>query len=292
MVQAGDGAVTVVYVDSDDDSACPGSSNAQAWGSVSTFNNAAAWVDNGRIFHTVTNFDSCLLDLGGHKVQNTIRAFDFVRTPTGIEYVVINDSPTTVRFFMSPGAGTKGWEDPTDTIDPWLEWCPGTSTSPFDGGPNANPTSNWIHHDDGPCAQSFFTVPAPEPPFDLVTMLPTIAVDGNDRVAIGLFTFRAVASGQIPVYTIMANANPLLPGSPFVQPPLPLDITFGIPVSVSVPQVTVVQPFGAYFDMIAQVPGGPLVAPGCSDNGNFFPFWVRDSDAGTAQIGTRGVQVQ
>jgi hypothetical protein len=71
-----------------------------------------------------------------------------------------------------------------------------------------------------------------------------------------------------------------------------VDFTPSLPSSVSVAQKTDVQPFGAYFSMLAKVPTGPLITPGCSDNGDFFPFFVRASDAGTPQVATRGVQVQ
>ncbi len=283
-VQAGDGIVTVAYVDSDDDHPCPsGSHHGQAWGSVSTIDNAHNWVDNARIFHT-SDWRSCLLHGGGGlHVQNTIRSFDFVRAPSGIEYAVLADTKRSVRFFMNAGGGVKGWRDPTDTQDPWMEWCPGTPTG-------TGTTSNWKHHDDGPCGHAFLER---KPPATFTTtLLPTIAADGNGRVAIGLFTFEAKGKKQRPTVLLRVNPNPLLPGSQFVAPPTAVAFSPELPESLSIPQETVFQPFGAYFQMLAREPTGELVTPGCSASGDFYPFWVQRANDGTPQIATRGVVVQ
>ena len=290
-VQAGDGVVTVVYANSDEDDACPtGEHHGVAWGSVSTFDNGLSWVDNARIFHSDT-WHSCLLTASGGppSVQNTIRSFDFVRTQAGIEYAVIADTPQSVRLFMNPAAGTKGWVNGFGvTANPWFEWCPGTHETL---GDPTSPTRNWRHVDDGPCDPPWF--PAPK---HGGVMLPTIAADGDARLAVGFEFFESV--GQPPPvfnYLVLVNANPLQPFSPFdFTTPVSAGGSLNAPASIAIPQKTVVQPFGAYFDMIPRQPspGGGLTTPGCSGTGDFNAFFVRASNTGTAQIEQREVRPQ
>jgi hypothetical protein len=190
VVQAGDGVLTVVYANSDEDDRCPtGEHHGVAWGSVASFDNGLSWVDNARIFHS-DRWESCLLTASGGppSVQNTIRSFDFVRTQAGVAYAVIADTPSSVRLFMNPAAGTKGWVNPFVTANPWYEWCPGTHETLSD---STSPTRNWRHVDDGPCVAPWFS----DPKLGGV-MLPTIAADGDARLAVGFQLFDAV--GQPP----------------------------------------------------------------------------------------------
>ncbi len=285
MVQAGDGIVTVAYANSDEDDACPtGEHHGRAWATVSSVNNAHDFTDNSRIFHS-DHWHSCLNQPSFARVQNSIRDFDFVRTPTGIEYAVIADTPKTVRFFMNPAGGVEGFRDITSNLNGWREWCPGTALSTATNGP----TSNWKRFQDGPCATPFSSS---GPPFHFHTMLPSIASDGNDRVTIGLFAFSATGKAQHPTLSVHSNANPLLPGSMFIAPSSIAGGSAAVPTSFSIAQKTVVQPFGAYFCMLPKVPTGQLVTPGCTADGTFFPFWVQASPLATPQIATHELQVQ
>jgi len=287
LVQAGDGLVTVAYVNSDDNPNCPtGDHKSQAWGSVTSMSNGHDFVDNARIFET-SDWRPCLENASKRRVQNTIRSFDFTRAPSGIEYVVLSDTEHSVRFFMNPAGGVKGWRDTNNTANPWLEWCPNTPTG------DAGVTSNWKHHDDGPCDAPFANIGGPLNDsglsFPVATLLPTITTDGDGRVAIGILRFFTIGASEHPAYLIQVNPNPLLPGSPFSA--ADVDNTVGLPASIDVPQKTVVQPFGAYFQMLAHDPAtSQLITPGCSNHGDFFPIYVRASDAGTAQIATHSVQ--
>ena len=281
-VQAGDGVVTVVYANSDENDNCPTTEHhGVGWGSVATFDNGQDWVDHARMFHT-DNWHSCLSGSAAMTIQNSIRSFDFVRTPTGIEYVAIADTPQTIRLFMNAAAGTKGWETPLNTVNPWFEFCPGTNTTP---GDPTSPTRNWIPFEDGPCASALFQTPS-----NLRLMQPTIASDGDDQIAVGFYLFDLALPNFVQVAQL--NGNPLLPGSPFnFTTPAALGGTVA-PSAITTTEQTAVQPFGAYFNMIPReyAAGGGLITPGCSGEGDFMSLFVEASDAGTSQIGVRGIR--
>jgi len=292
-VQAGDGVVTVVYSNTDHVFTCPDTSlRGLAWASVSTFDNGHHWVDNDRIFHT-ESFRWCVLGTPP-VVQNSIRAFDFVRTMTGFYYVVVNDAVDTIRLFMSPAAGTKGRIGPGDTTRNWFEWCPKTETAP---GDPQTPVWNWhapfpflgTQKPDEPCAAAFYQAPGG------VALLPSISADANDRLSISFYENDPMSPGSL-IVSYAGNVNPnepnVLGGPDFRRTPtsVPVAGPFGLPAPLSTPAKTVFQPLGSLVSMTPRTPTGSVTEPGCgvaiAENATFYPFWVQRSGT-SPQIATR-----
>lgn len=278
-IQAGNGAITVVYQNTDELLNCPNKQTISVgWSAITSFDNGLTWNDPTPIFHT-KSFRSCVLDVAGKPVvQNTIRAFDFVRTPTGLYYVALNDSVDTIRLFMSPAAGTIGQDA---RLPPWFQWCAPTGLpppTPF------SPASNWkIVDPKDPCSvfNTFITGEAGMAAF------PTLASDGDNRVSVVDYEGDFANPGQLkPVYRgNVAPQQPTFPNGPDFQLSR-LNLPFGPPADLKLPNQTVSQPLGSYMGLSTRVaPGGTLDEPGCGGNGllvppavyDFFPAWAQQS---------------
>ena len=289
-VAAGDGAVTVVYSKTDHVVACSDVQNASdsrrgvGWGWVASFNKGHDFLNHITIFHS-DQFAWCVFPKQNPTIQNSIRAFDFVRTATGIEYVAINDTASTIRLFMSPAAGAGGWENATSEVNTWFEFCPGTRTA---RGDKKSPISTWRSVDEGPCPPG--NVLVPHSSSNGVALFPTLAVDGRGRLGVS-FTrsadgaqtaldamFLSLASPQVAAKFTSGALQTLSP---------PLASSFSPPAGLAVDQKTVSQPLGAYMGMV----GKTMPRAGCDGEGDFFPFWVQSDSSGLPQIATRDVSV-
>jgi len=287
-VQAGDGVVTVVYSNTDHLFKCPDTGEKGiAWGSVSSFDYGHNWVDNDRILHT-EHFRWCVLDDPTKKkptpiIQNSLRAFDFVRAPSGAYYVALNDSADSIRLFMSPSAGAKGWHcsglDPLcqqATIRTWFEWCPLTVTNPNDPQPVF---TNWrrIVDDNDPCPIVSFRGSAG------VAIFPSLGVDGDGKLSLTYYVGDATLPGTLNL-RYAGLPNPQSSGineqfAPSIAGP------FGPPDGLKGIRETVVQPLGSYFGIAPRSSlTGAISEPGCEGNQaviqpsfDVFPFWVQRS---------------
>ncbi len=245
-VQAGDGALTVAYSNSDALHACPSKAPLKvSWGTVTSFNQGIDWTDHS-VIYTTTKFQSCLRQAPGPAhIQNGLRAFDFLRTPDGTYYAAINDSQQTVRVFMSTASGLAlDVERRT-----WSEYCLRSPTSNVDGGPTASWTAPLSS-----CAKPFVSAP-------FAAMFPTLAADGLNRVSVLYYEgvsptdFHAAIKGNVAPRS--ANEAWLPIKAPVI---LPDDFA---------PDGGLLLEHEA---TVATVP--PPIAQSCTRPGSFFPVWV------------------
>lgn len=106
LVQAGRGALTVAYSNTDhifDD--CSAGKEVR-WFTVTSTNNGVDWTPSHEVYDTQI-FGWCA---ASDRLLNTLRAFGFVRDATGAYWMAVHDSPGTVKVFVS-----------TDTGATWLE---------------------------------------------------------------------------------------------------------------------------------------------------------------------------
>lgn len=290
-VQAGDGVVTVVYQDTDFLVPCKSKQETSVgWGSISSFDNGESWTGPALIFRT-DHFRPCILDDAKTKqpfVTNSIRAFDFIRTSTGIDYVAINSDFESIRLFMSPAAGTL---DTRNGISPWFEWCPRTNT--FQGDPQT-PARNWQAAGQQCLFAAFYGD-------NFVGLEPALAADGDGRLSVTYCEGDFASPGQLKV-RYQGNVNPLQPtvpnGPDFQSTRLTLPFTPPSDIkNLSQAKLTVSQPLGSYAAIAPRSSlTGPISEPGCNGNTtqgpppnyDFFPFWVQPNGT-SPEIATRQV---
>jgi hypothetical protein len=149
MVQAGDGAVTVMY--SGNDSAptiaggvmgCPGGINAHTtnmgWGTVTSNDNGHSWSTDPWIFNE-PNANTYVWCQGGttHTAFVGLRDYGFTRASNGHLYAALHTAIDTIRVWESDDKGHH-----------WREWCPGNVNNQPDGGPFTTgteiQTSPWL----------------------------------------------------------------------------------------------------------------------------------------------------
>lgn len=292
-VVAGDGVVTVAYSSSAFIFTCPSSNTAAIdWGTVDSFDNGQNWTDNAKIYDSGA-FRWCVLGSPPTALVG-LRSFDIARAPGGIEYAVVatgglsspSAPPNEVRFFMSPAAGVKGWQNPTSTIRTWFEWCPGT---PVPSKVPNGPTRNWINVEtQGKCPTPAFTGAGPS------VLMPTIATDGRGRVAI---TYYESDPGDSQLRVILqANENPQDPAQGFVKTGLQL----GRPLTGFFPLPSFSNGVGDYMAIAVRPTETSLQVPftgGCTTKNEFFPLWVQNPACpacpvpvpSSAQVATTGV---
>lgn len=215
LIQAGDGAVTVVYTNTDatpnncSPAAPPTSLNSFATEALTSFDNGHTWQTKSRLFHTDNGptWAACVLN---SKVQMgaSIRNFGYVRAPDGTHYVIAQYSQWQARLFKSrlQGAGSN-----SNTDGAWSEWCPGTATA--DGGPVSNWTPVGVQ-----CPQEKWTFVRADPPSQTCApgngsilakcalAWPTIAADDQDRVV--LYYYESDDTNQFFHLRVWSNSTP------------------------------------------------------------------------------------
>lgn len=319
-ISAGDGVLTVMYAATTSklpihndknpgENPCPDDcplENGMAWATVDSFDNGHTWVDNSKIFHTehskwcvigevATPNQGCTFNTVATvgQVLIDIRPFALARAPGGMLYALVQDTRHTMRLFMSPAAGTKGWRAYNSTIRTWYEWCPGTPTSDVPGGPTSNWKSTGVDNPDQlPCAtpaiDSDKTCTADTDPnstcFGLV--FPAIAVDGRGNVAISDVeeVKRDLADPTAHVqYMMRGIVNPQMAGA-VLQGPTAISAT-----SFTLPTQGFLRPLGDYTWIAVRPQGSHFRAPGCTTTNDFFPLWTANLDtSGDPGIITRG----
>jgi hypothetical protein len=199
-----------------------------------------------------------------------------------MSYVILNDTGTSLRLFMSPAAGTKGWQNDGNTIVPWFEWCPSTPTQPMPPMGVGSPTWNWRYVKDGPCETTM-----PVSSSAIAVMFPSLTVDGNGRLAISYYVAHTLPTPGLTI-EFAAIKNPQDPLAFLEQQAL---ATTNIPMPIAPGFSTVAQPLGAYAGVIPKQGSVGLFVPGCSNDGKYFPFWVGASAAATPEIATESVSL-
>jgi len=101
LVQAGEGAVTVMYSNSDHIFDDCSSDKQIRWFTVTSFNDGVDWTASHEIYDT-DSFDWCSFSGAS---QNGLRAFGFVRDPGGTYWAAVHDSHESIRVFMSDDYG-------------------------------------------------------------------------------------------------------------------------------------------------------------------------------------------
>jgi hypothetical protein len=255
-IAAGDGVVSIGYSNNDSLVACPSTTmKHMAWGSVSSYDNGVGWTATSVAYHT-DNFLFCPFG----SVQNSIRAFDFIRSQDGNYYLAVADwnsggTTATMHLFMNEGSSAALLAFPSDS-HVWREFCPGVQDTP-DGGPMTGaPAGNWTR-------PGTLCTNTP-PPFatDGALMFPTLASDGQNRVA--LLHYKASSTSNFhPVWA--DNITPRTSSSTFAVLD-PLGSNVSSPGSH----------LGTHCAMTAWSSQSPDAgrADSCSATGDFYPVWV------------------
>jgi hypothetical protein len=194
-IQAGDGVLAVAYSNNDEIDLCPNQGTTSIrWGVVTSYDNGANWTTRSSIVHT-DRFQGCTMS---GRIQNSLRAFDFLRTQDGNYFVAINDTKKTVRLFTSEASGVRVSSGEDNLA--WRELCPGTPT--FDGVLDAGtpPVSAWTAPGVTCKKVVFHAVPK-----DSSLFMPTLGADGDDRVA--LTFFRTMDDKHVRPF-LFANVGP------------------------------------------------------------------------------------
>jgi hypothetical protein len=250
-IAAGDGVVSVGYSNNDSLVTCPSTTmKSMAWGSVTSHNNGVDWDATSVAYHT-DNFLFCPFG----SVQNSIRAFDYIRAQDGSFYLAVADwnsggTTATMHLFMNESSGAALFGFPSDS-HVWREFCPGAQDTP-DGGPMAGgPAGNWTRPGTL-CANS-----PPPFPTSAALMFPTLASDGQSRIALlyheatSTANFHGVFRGNVAARTA---------ASTFVGVD-PLGTTMTSPGSN----------LGQHNGLTAWTPQTP---DSCGSTGDFYPVWT------------------
>ncbi len=178
IVQAGDGAVVVVYSGQGNaPKFCTASTTHVSWGAVTTWDYGKHWShnpDSSWIFDA-HNYSFCVLSgvvgQGGNPSFNVgIRDFGFVRDGRGRYYAAVHDTKATIRLFQSNDDGIH-----------WREYCPSQiGLDPAGPGGLNKQTSNWLQTG-FVCQRAMLDVSDVGSEFhdNLSLAWPTLAVDGD-----------------------------------------------------------------------------------------------------------------
>lgn len=234
LVQAGDGAMSVVYSTTGNIVDCPDTGHkGVGWEVVTTRNDGTNWTNSKRVFHS-DNFVWCAFNA---KMGKNFRDFSFVRAPdSGDYFVAVNDEKNSIRVFHS---ASQGWQ--WRQIHQIIVNDPGS-----DGGTAA-----------------------------LSVLYPTLAVDGNGRLALFYYVSNGVNDMVGPPDTvsrpmIAACINPAAQ-TPAWQGPVPVS-TFSTVVSADGGTINGTDPFRPWGDWAGMAVEGPNTR-GCGHDGMFWPFW-------------------
>jgi len=141
MIQAGDGAATVVYSGNDQVPRFCTTTDVKrmSWGSVTTFDGGQHWTSSSpSFFITSNNYRWCVLDNKTTGTPNDtpsfttgLRDFGFARASNGRYYAAVHDTRSTIRIFESADKGGH-----------WREFCP-THVGESLGGTGESQGSPW-----------------------------------------------------------------------------------------------------------------------------------------------------
>jgi hypothetical protein len=223
------------------------------------------------ISRATTGLLLCLGFVGCSKSSNQLgHTFDYVRAVDGTNYVVYQDTKSTLRLFMDTNYGAIPNELGAST---WREWCAGTPTA--DGGP----TTNWLN----PSVGSTFLCPTPfytqgQASADAGSgnslAMPVLAADDQGRLA--TWFYEADSTDTMFHVHFRGNVSPRSPTSTWTD----VDVSPNfMPGKCTVQQCgSAFRTLGDYQAMLVQ---GGLRQPTCGNAGTFFPAWTfANSDAG------------
>ena len=165
IVQAGEGAITIVYASRNDAPAtCAGpfQSNLTAmnWTATTTFDEGTHWTDNDPFFGSVA-FPWCVGDPTDARVSVGIRDFGFVRAGNGHYYAAVQTDFAIIRVFESSDKGGH-----------WREFC--ASDFP-DGGLGGPPQTSVWRQAGTQCPDPFLNLTVA----NQSVFWPTLAADGD-----------------------------------------------------------------------------------------------------------------
>jgi hypothetical protein len=265
-VRAGGGVMTVVYSTTDGVPGCPNTgTSSEGVASVSSYDWGATWTPGNPIF-SGSNYSGCVLS-GQVDIGRGPRNFDYVRAVDGTNYVVYQDTKSTLRLFMntSYGAPMNGWV-PGGPLT-WREWCPGTPTA--DGGP----TTNWLTITSSACATPFYTLGQASADAGAGNSLamPVLASDDQSRLA--AWVYEADSTDTMFHVHFRGNVSPRSPISTWTD----VDVSPNFrPGQCGGTCGNAFRALGDYQAMLVQ---GGLRQPTCGNAGTFFPAWTF-ADAG------------
>jgi hypothetical protein len=281
-VRAGGGVTTLVYTTTDSPGRCPNTgTSVESVASSVSYDYGVSWTYGAVFGYSGTwpgsgTYSSCVLSQQVDISANP-RNFDYVRAPDGSNYVVYQDTKSTMRLFMdrSQSSFTNG----AGGYDHWREWCPGTATA--DGGP----TTNWI--DTGgagttaPCATPFYSQgqASPDAGSGNSLAMPSIAVDDQGRLAV--WFYEGDSTDSMFHIHFRGNVSPRSPTSAWVDTDLSSNFTPGVggPGSAGA--------FRALGDYQGLAVRNALHQPTCGNTGTFFPGWTfANTDAGIDSAAT------
>jgi hypothetical protein len=321
MVQAGDGAVTVMYAGND----APPKANCaafgaavasvQGWATVTSYDEGVTWTNDLTLFLS-TNYFWCMGDTST-QVFTGLRDFGFVRAGNGHLYAAVHDTPNTIRVFESANRGAG-----------WREFCPANIGLQPDGGPSTPPAER----QGTPWMQRTFVCPSA----DLIAsrtdgglasnglvntglLWPTLAADGDTQTGAGVTqvaeqksrvvltwsqTLSLGDAGASPPFTqvVQGNADPSSPGfaTNRFQPILPLSFAQQIYDPNTLPPPSAQNLLGQYNSIAVQYANVPCVedAGGGTDptilchQSFFWPYWLENPNGGAIpNIRTRSVVI-
>jgi hypothetical protein len=267
-IRAGGGVMTIVYTTNGNVPRCPNTgTTTEGVASLSSYDWGDHWTSPYTIF-SGNSYTGCLLSGQVEQAANP-RNFDYVRAVDGTNYVVYQDTKSTVRLFMDTSYGAMPNELGAST---WREWCAGTPTA--DGGP----TTNWLNPSVGStflCATPFYTQgqASADAGSGNSLAMPVLAADDQGRLA--TWFYEADSTDTLFHVHFRGNVSPRSPTSTWTD----VDVSPNFMPGVCGPNCG--NAFRALGDYEAMLVQGALRQPTCGDAGTFFPTWTfANSDAG------------
>lgn len=270
-VQAGDGAVTVMYnnhyIQNCDTTNPSKDESSLAYETVTSFDNGRTWSQRSRLL-TTNHFRSCVLDKKG-KQKPTIdvfgRSFDFVRAPDGTYYAIVQDNKDTARLYQ--GRITYGLGDSL-----WREFCPDTPQSPV------LPTKASWTAPGVACPTARFRAP----PNGSIAW-PTIGADDRSRVL--FWYYESNATDTLLHVKAFANVAPRDPATSWQSAILTPDFQPADPKRTPI----ATRALGDYAGLAVRGAfGGGTALPQCGDAGTFYPVWIFAHDPGDGGVAIPG----
>jgi hypothetical protein len=256
-VQAGDGAVTVMYNNHHTQNCSTTNpskeESSHAYETVTSFDNGHHWALRSRLL-TTNHFRTCVLDGNGNQTPTVDafgRSFDFVRAPDGAYYAIVQDDKQTARLYygrITYGAGDSRWR----------EFCPDTPQS------TVPPTkANWTVPGVA-CATPRFQ----SPPGGSIAW-PTIGADDRSRVL--FWYYESDTTDTLLHVKVFANVAPRDPASGWQGAVLTPDFQ---PADPSLTPIAT-RALGDYAGLAVRGSfGGGTALPQCGDAGSFNPIWI------------------
>jgi len=257
-IRSGGGAMSVVYSTTDSVPSCPNTgTTSEGVAVVTSYDWGHSWTGSNSIFDGINNYSGCVLS-GQVDIARNPRNFDYVRAMDGTNYVIVQDTKSTLRLFMNTTYGGAVNGGPLVT---WREWCPGTWTT-ADGGA----TTNWLTVGGTYCPTPFYTQgqASADGGSGNSLAMPNLASDDVGRL--GVWFYEADSTDTMFHIHFRGNVSPRSPTSTWIDTDVSSNFTPGNCAGCS-------SPFRVLGDYQAMLVQGGLRQPTCGASGAFFPTW-------------------